>query len=265
MRKTLMIGVSAISMFMASQQAFAFDSVSKLRSSTTTPDVVNFQTMNKPAGAMNEFQKARNGNLSGVGVPGGFGTRDSGAAIMKSAGIGKEPGLGAVGPSPGALGKAQQGVSDLKNTQGRTQGVQGKEGASARQSEGMQKALSVAAGQRGNVKGVNAKETASAAQTQVMKQAIDDYAASRGNKKGIEAKTDGFKLSAAQLKQIKDGTINPKVNPNLASSDPKKDPKHEKEVKEAKKVFDFVKPKDYKVGFDWAKYEPKMPKPPKPN
>ena len=95
-----------------------------------------------------------------------------------------------------------------------------------------------------------------------MKQAIDDYAASRGDKEGIEAKANGFKLSAAQLKQIKDGTINPKVNPNLASSDPKKDPKHEKEVKEAKKVFDFAKPKDSKCCFDWAKYEPKMPRAP---
>jgi hypothetical protein len=179
----------------------------------------NVRTNPFAGGTMNEFQKAQNGGLSGVGVPGSLGgSGDVGAGIKKRAGAGKDADLGGIMPS-GSMGKAKKDAGGIKGSQGQAQGREAKDGVSARQMEGMQAAIGQAAKTQGQNKGVEAKEGATARQSEQIIKAIGEAADSRGKETGVEAKEGGGKLSKQQRQAMKSMTFDPKVNPHLGSRD----------------------------------------------
>jgi hypothetical protein len=260
MRKTLIVSVSAIAMLAASPQAFAgtYESVTKQQAAVTkqivkpqavvsNPNVVMPNRINKPGdGAMNVFKNTQTGGLPGGGVGGRFGSsRDQGAAILKGAGI-KDGGLGRPGVPSGSLGVAKDQVGNIKGSVGQFQGRETSEGATVRQTEAMKKALGAAPGSK--VVGVNPIAGATVRQTDAMKQALTERP---GNQVvGVNPKDGDSKLSPEQRKALKDAVVNPGVNHD----------NKDKDVQTAKHLFDFVTPAK---GFDWGKYEPPMPKPPK--
>jgi hypothetical protein len=246
MRKVLILSVTAMTV-VATSQAFAMNLVKQQATATTAAHrdsgpsrpitaIGKLPAVNRPITAIGKAAMPSrpgewNGDLKGVGVPGGLSRRGAGSDIAKGAGF-KDNGITA----KSVLGAAKEGVKGAKDTANQNKGVQKSDGATVRQTEAMKKALGAAPGSK--VVGVNPTEGASVRQTEAMKKALGEAPGNRVV--GVNPHDDSVHLSREQRKALRDALVNPGVNHDNQTEQKKKD------LEAAKHVFDFAKPKENK-------------------
>lgn len=224
-RTTIILSVSAIALLATSPLALARE---PLKASTSVsgrdllfkkPDL-NLQKPTNPNGngTTNAVKTGTNGGLSGLGVPGGLNT-----------GTGfKGPNGNSVMPK-GAADTVKDGVSGLKLGAGQAKGVEAKGNISDRLAPGMIGAIRADRATKGKELGVQQGDGISAKYAPGMIKAIHDDNATKGKEKGVQSGEGSYRLTPGQLQQMKDMTVNPKINPTIGSLDQLKfDPKDDK-------------------------------------
>jgi len=221
-RTTIILSVSVVALLTASQVAVAGERL-KLNTgpnSTITinkPELLN-QKPNSPVvnGSTNAVKNGQNGGLSGLGVPGGLNT---GSGF-------KGPNGSSIMPK-GASDTVKDGVSGLKLGNGQTKGVESKGTISDRMAPGMIKAIKDDYATKGKELGVQQGDGISAKMAPGMIKAIHDDQDSKGKEKGVQSGDSGYRVTPGQLQQMRDMTVNPKINPNIGmlGDDLKFDPK----------------------------------------
>lgn len=222
-RTTIILSVSVVALLAASPVVHARE---PLKASTSVsgrdllfkkPDL-NLQKPTNPNGngATNAVKTGQGGGLSGVGVPGGLNT-----------GTGfKGPNGNSVMPKT-AADAVKDGVSGLKLGAGQAKGVEAKDGISERLAPRMIKAIKDDHATKEKELGVQQGDGISAKMAPGMIKAIHDDNATKGKEKGVQSGDSGYRVTPGQLQQMKDMTVNPKINPTIGSlgDDLKFDPK----------------------------------------
>lgn len=241
------------------------------------PPVVAPQVNNRPAtstaGRINGIGNsgfgsggAKPGNLGGVGVPGAVTT---GSII--SSGTTKDVGTGMPSTATDRVGAK---VGSLKDSQGQAQGRQQNSAASERQIDAMQNNVAKLKTSQGQTQGRDQTPVASTKQAATIQKGLDQLSKSRGQEVGSEKKDDsGVKLSNKQIQEIKQTTVNPKINRDVASNSDEKGGKggksgtgkteREKDLELAKHAFDFAKGGVKPIVFPTDKIVVPRPNPPK--
>jgi hypothetical protein len=179
------------------------------------PSQTNSSQTNTAGGAMGVLNRAQSGGLSGLGVPSGFKPGGVGSDVLKGSGI-----RTSITPT-GASDAVKLQAGGIKDQQGGAAGVQPKDSVSAREISnlqiGAQKAKDSAGGAAAGVQQQAGVSPAQASTLQIGAQKAKD--STTGAAAGVQAKDQGFKLSDAQIKAIRDVQVNPVINQGAANDD----------------------------------------------
>jgi hypothetical protein len=227
-RTSIIFSMSVVALLATSPAALATEPF-KLKSNNTIGSKLlldkpnlNLQKPTSPVvnGSTNAVKTGQGGGgLSGLGVPGGINT---GSGF-------KGPNATSVMPK-GTSGMIKDGVSGLKTGNGgQVLGVQSKDKISDRLAPGMIKAIKDANASKGQELGVQQNDGISAKLAPGMIKAIKDDQDSKGKEKGVQSGGDSYRLTPGQIQQMRDMTVNPKINQSIGSLDQLKfDPKDDK-------------------------------------
>jgi hypothetical protein len=117
MKRVLILSVSAIAV-LATSQAFARDDIVTNKTTTKLNVVIPQKVYSVGTNRATDSIK-KTGGLSGVGVPGGLGSRGPGSDIARGTGF-KDTGISA----KSVLGSAKDGVNKAKDQANQSKGVQ---------------------------------------------------------------------------------------------------------------------------------------------